>query len=140
MCYIATNSFLHKLNLIDNDLCSFCKSEKETISHIFYDCVHTKAFWADFVKWYSVIENDYKISKRIVLLGNVDGSCLENFLILLAKKHIYYARFQGQRPKILEAINLFKYYRNIEKYCVDVLQSRSKILSKWALYDNVFDK
>jgi hypothetical protein len=102
MCYIATNSFLHKLKLIENDLCSSCKSERETISHIFYDCVHTKAFWADFVKWYSVIENDYKISKRIVLLGNADGSCLENFLIPLAKKHIYYAKSQGQKPKILE--------------------------------------
>jgi hypothetical protein len=40
MCYIATNSFLHKLKLIENDLCSFCKSERETISHVFYDCSH----------------------------------------------------------------------------------------------------
>jgi hypothetical protein len=30
----------------------------------------------------------------------------------------------------LEAINLFKYYRNIGKYCVNVFHSKSKILSK----------
>jgi hypothetical protein len=44
---------------------------------------------------------------------------------------------QGQKPKILEAINLFKCYRNIEKYCGNVLQSKSNILSKWAFYDNI---
>ena len=100
MCIVATNSFLHKLKLVENDLCTFCKSERETIPHIFYDCVHTIAFWGEFVKWYSAIENNYKISKKSVLLRNVEGSCLENFLILLAKKHIYYARSQGQKPKI----------------------------------------
>ena len=117
MNYIATNSFLHKIKISDNNLCTFCKCETETITHIFYDCVQVNLFWNDFVQWFNAIENDYKISKKIVLLGNTEGSCLENFLLLVAKKFIYYSRSQGLRPKFSEAVNLFKFYRNMENYC-----------------------
>ena len=140
MNYIATNSFLHKIKISDNNLCTFCKCEAETITHIFYDCVQVNLFWNDFVQWFNAIENDYKISKKIVLLGNTEGSCLENFLLLVAKKFIYYSRSQGTRPKFSEAVNLFKFYRNMENYCEKVFKCKSKMLSKWAIYDIVYNK
>ena len=71
MNYIATNSFLHKIKISDNNLCTFCKCETETITHIFYDCVQVNLFWNDFVQWFNAIENDYKISKKIVLLDSM---------------------------------------------------------------------
>ena len=81
-----------------------------------------------------------RYQKKIVLLGNTEGSCLENFLLLVAKKFIYYSRSQGTRPKFSEAVNLLKFYRNMENYCEKVFKCKSKMLSKWAIYDIVYNK
>lgn len=61
----------------------------------FHDCAYAILFWKNFVKWYSVFQKDYKITKRIVLQGHIEGSCLESSLILSANKHIYYTGSQG---------------------------------------------
>ena len=43
-----TNTKLFKIGFITKDKCSFCKSESDTLSHIFFDCIKTKNSWRDF--------------------------------------------------------------------------------------------
>ena len=43
---LFTNTKLFKIGFITEDKCSFCKSESETLSHLF-DCIKTKSFWRD---------------------------------------------------------------------------------------------
>jgi hypothetical protein len=54
---------LHKLKLIENDPCSFCDSERGTISHIFYDCDHTNVFW-------QILYNGTVVLKMLTRLQN----------------------------------------------------------------------
>ena len=35
---IATNDFLNKVDIVDNNLCTFCDLEIETLEHLFYHC------------------------------------------------------------------------------------------------------
>ena len=44
---LYTNSKLHKIEYIADDLCTFCKRESETIQHLFYDCCYSILFWND---------------------------------------------------------------------------------------------
>lgn len=37
-CIIATYQYLVKLKLTDEPLCTFCKSENESIEHLFLNC------------------------------------------------------------------------------------------------------
>ena len=48
---LSTNSFLKKINLIDNDLYSFCQKEQETLIHLFWNCTVTFVFWQEFENW-----------------------------------------------------------------------------------------
>ena len=48
---LATNNFLKKINLKDNDLCSFCQIEEETLIHLFWNCTVTSCFWHDLTQW-----------------------------------------------------------------------------------------
>ena len=34
--YVATNRLLHKMNIIDCDICDFCDQQEQTLCHLFY--------------------------------------------------------------------------------------------------------
>ena len=42
---IATNTFLFKVGISDTALCYLCKSDKETLIHLFWECLVMKTFW-----------------------------------------------------------------------------------------------
>ena len=54
---LFTNTKLFKIGLITEDKCSFCKSDLDTLSHLF-DCIKTKSFWRDFESYF------YSLSKK----------------------------------------------------------------------------
>jgi len=66
----------HKLNLIgySDGLCTFCKSQRETVIHLFWSCINAKAIWESIIP---VIESlaintlNYEIldAEMICLLG-----------------------------------------------------------------------
>ena len=59
---LATNDFLNKIGIRDDDICTFCRTEKETLSHLFWSCCETSCFWQGFMKW--LAENQIKIKIR----------------------------------------------------------------------------
>ena len=48
---LATNNFLKKINFIDNDLCSFCQREEESVIHLLWTCTVTSRFREAFKEW-----------------------------------------------------------------------------------------
>ena len=49
---LPTNSFLHKIAVKENDLCTFCKEETDTLLHLFWQCKVTSIFLAgSFLTW-----------------------------------------------------------------------------------------
>jgi len=42
---IATNSFLSKIGISETALCYLCKTDKETLIHLFWEYSVTKTFW-----------------------------------------------------------------------------------------------
>ena len=50
---LVTNSFLHKINKIDNNLCANCQKETESIFHLLCTCDIVKEFWDTFKTWVS---------------------------------------------------------------------------------------
>ena len=41
---LATNNFLKKIGVVDNEKCSFCQSETKKLLHVFWKCEKTRAF------------------------------------------------------------------------------------------------
>ena len=44
---------LNKTGYIQDDSCSFCKPEPETLHHFFSYCTHARRFWHEFESYYS---------------------------------------------------------------------------------------
>ena len=51
---VATNCYLKKVKIKDNDLCDFCKIEKEDIYHLFHECNVVRKFWREFECYWNI--------------------------------------------------------------------------------------
>ena len=58
---LATNSFLKKIGITQSDLCTFCKTEVESLIHLFWSCRVPSIFWQEFKQW---ITTNYECRRR----------------------------------------------------------------------------
>ena len=54
---LVTKSFLLKIKKVDNDRCSFCNQESETIIHVLFLCNKVKEFWVALQNWLRIQAN-----------------------------------------------------------------------------------
>jgi len=102
---LATNDFLNKTGIKDNDVCTFCRTEKETLSHLFWSCCETYCLWQGFMKW--LAENQIKLKSDIFILDIIIGlrsDTLSNtnqyFYFLAARYYIWSCKSKEILPKI----------------------------------------
>ena len=60
---LATNDFLNKIGIRENDICTFSRTEKESLFHLFWSCSETSFFWQGFKKW--LAENHINLKSNI---------------------------------------------------------------------------
>ena len=99
---LYTNSKLHKIGYIADDLCTFCKRESGTMQHLFYDCSYSIPFWKDFELYYlSLTQQQIHLNLKDILFGL---STLElpllNYLFLIGKIYLWACRRNRELPSI----------------------------------------
>ena len=101
---LKTNSIVSKFVPLVDENCTFLCNEKETTSHLLFDCVHTQAFLRDLNRWLLNIHQKYSIPvKRLnILFGihNEDANSERNLIIMLAKKYIWTQKFRDTVPTV----------------------------------------
>ena len=72
----------------ENQLCTFCEKEKETIKHLFIECPHVLKLWKLLE---NSIEGSFKPTVQSVVLNKVsEHKCTgEDALVLFTKYYIY---------------------------------------------------
>ena len=102
---LATNNFFKKINLNDNDLCSFCQLEEETLIHLFWNCTVTSSFWDNFKQW--LLNNETSLRSLeltpSLVIGLKPHPFLRKyfyFLFLVARLYIWTCRTRCTRPTI----------------------------------------
>ena len=48
---LLTNSYLQKIGVKEDGKCTFCRDQKEDLTHLFWKCQKTKNFWDNFSIW-----------------------------------------------------------------------------------------
>ena len=92
---IPTQRYLFLIKISNSSMCTFCGSEPETISHLFWDCPFVQRFWADVLQW--IHEKCphcefFNFSECLVLFGYKEDCKTDkvmDLIILLGKYHIY---------------------------------------------------
>ena len=134
---IVTNIQLERWGLRPDNLCTFCKEEKETILHIFCECRHTLALWKRVA--YMLRDNygdvDIELSPKSIITGNISKLKVSKFICLLTKQFRYKQRclkLTIDFPILKTHINRIE---NIEKY-IAIKNDKLKLhLEKWKAYN-----
>ena len=70
---LFTNSRLAKIDLIQSDLRTFCNTTAETIDHLFFYCVYSRALWEEFESyWIAIAKEQRKLELKTILIGVTD--------------------------------------------------------------------
>ena len=83
------------MNLVESPLCSLCKREVESISHLFLKCEFSARLWAETQRWCSPAIALLQLTEKTVYLGwlsNDPQTILINHILHLYKYFLYCKR------------------------------------------------
>ena len=133
---IVTNIQLYKWKLKNNEYCSFCQNERETVLHLFVQCPIVKELWQSVMDNLSIryqvemicINPENVILNRIVVQKK---NHILNFVCLLLKQFIYRQRCLNEPIHSAIFMRYLSKIEGIEKY-IAVKNSRlATHLKKW---------
>ena len=89
-CTLKSRPFYDKIT--ENDKCYLCSGSRQTLVHLFVDCVFSKIFWTDFTSWWNCKNNmQIRLQQRDILYAFHPGkqSLLGINCLLAARNYIY---------------------------------------------------
>ena len=117
---LPTNSFLHKIAIKDNDLCTFCKEETDTLLHLFWQCKVTSHFWGSLFQWLqtsALIQKGSHLAMTTALGLKPDSSKSNlqiNFSCLMSRYYIWKCKLRDETPNLSQFLRFFKKTYEIE--------------------------
>ena len=131
---LILNTHLKRYRMRDNNLCTFCGKETETLSHLFIFCDVIKDFWIGFENFaYNFSDEQINFNELSVVASKVvdQTNNIKNFLCLLAKQHIYSQKCQGKLPNLAGFKARVNQVQVLEKYIATKNDSIHKHYHKW---------
>ena len=97
---IATNSYLFKIGITSDNLCSFCKERPETMMHLFWKCIFVQTFWNGKKQWMSKRPCFPNVFSFQSCLGFVDNAShiLSHHFLLIRRYHIHWSKLMRLFP------------------------------------------
>ena len=133
------NNQLSKMNLSNTDKCSLCNEHKETIKHLFYDCLKTKTLWLSLENRLNMQLPELTPESAFFGFPNADNALLAH-LHLIFKIAIYTGREKGD-CNLEFIVNKIKQIRKIEEnivYLNSAAKQRNK--EKWACLNRILPR
>jgi len=137
---LVTNSVLKEMGLTPNNMCNFCKTEKDTIIHYLWQCPFSQRFWDQFVRTLKDnCDNCARLvaSPTLVLFGSDENIVTDqgfDFLLIQAKFFVYKCRINKIKPDVCMFLKDLKniYRQDMYAYYMEMNSERFGI--KWASY------
>ena len=131
---ISSNDFLHVIGKKENNLCSFCKTQVDSLEHLLYQCNIVKQFWINIIDTFLLPLGINNITIFEVLFGiNInDPPKLANQIIILAKDFILREKYTETKPRFHCFITIVESLYLMERYT-------PKINTDWPKIQHVFE-
>ena len=103
---LYTNTKLYKIGFRTKNLCTFCDSQPESLTHLFYHCSRSKQFWSEFELYWCLISNQrIRLCLENVLFGILtENDCpslqLLKYFIIIGKLYLWDCRNKQILPNI----------------------------------------
>ena len=137
---LATNDLLNKMNIKQNNLCTFCNEEIEKLEHLLWQCNTVNTFWENIEQWI-YDKNNYSINidrtRAIFGIQNISKNYIPlNYLLTVTRYYIYVCKLNENNPTIPGWQSFVKQYLEVEKIIAiknDTYRQFNIIWEKWLL-------
>ena len=137
---ISTNRYLKIIGIRNDDNCTFCKQEPETLSHMYWYCPKVQAYItsikADIARQYKIILN---LSVETWFFST-NLSEIETVIIELAKIVIYESRYKEAQPTVNHFRNKLKWEAKIECNAAMLANKQDVFKKKWGPFKQVLEQ
>ena len=98
---ISSNDFLYVIGKRENSLCSFCKTQEDSLEHLLYQCDIVQQFWINIVDTLLLPLGINNLTNLEILFGIDinDPPKLANQIIILAKDFILQEKYTETKPR-----------------------------------------
>ena len=128
---IATNSFLKQIRITEDDLCTFCKSDKETLYHLLWSCPISQNIWRALNAWFiscGLLNKNEEINQLLAVGFNTEScSILLDLCSLITRYFLYTCKLQQTLPQLSAVIKIIHHHARLEKQTL----SSKDFLNKW---------
>ena len=140
---ICTNITLFAMRLKNNDLCTFCNEERETIEHLFADCELVLQFMAlvkEQLVNHNIVNNDFDINNQLLIFGFCkDKKKTTDEALFYFFQVVKYFIYKSRCEETLPFLNVFKRYF-LKKYeTIRYIATKNNDLDKfqetWSLWE-----
>ena len=141
---LATNTVLKAMGIVPDHTCDFCRLEKDSIDHLFWECTCVGRFWQaleNLMKEKCTTAANVKITRNIVLFGmdnNVITDKIFDQIILFGKMFIYRCKFDRTIPSISSFKKELCQRYKIEEYNAKISLESFKFDIDWLCYKPLF--
>ena len=141
---LATNTFLNKIGIKQDNKCSFCNTESETLCHLFWECEIICNFWLDLQTWLKnkcthIVDLNFTLIDVIFGIQNRQrADDIINFILLSAKHYLYRMKNNNTQPSLQQYKMILTSQYNIEKYNAFINCDWAKFNKRWMLYKSLF--
>ena len=130
----TTNIFACHIGKAVTDRCTFCSSQKESLSHLFWECFYSQRFWSDVSNWLHNRSNvDARLNEMVVIFGHENS--LISLCTIIGKSIIYACKTKQHLPNIESFIAQML---SIERWERDIAVRKGKLPAhkmKWYIPD-----
>ena len=146
---IGTNIILKAMKIKDDDLCTFCNEEPETIEHLFSECLFTLQFWNEIkclLVQHNIVQDTFQITPYLILfcITNIDNIHkkipLSLFKFLqIAKYFIYKSRCEECIPILASFKKYFRVYFETERFIALKNNVEDRFVIVWEEWKDLLD-
>ena len=133
---LVVNKQLCKWGILDNDMCTFCKNDVETVLHIFCKRPVTKELRCEVWKFVRkrYVNAVINLQDVNVIMNTVHPkpNHVINYMCLVTKQYIYAQKCKGKTLHIEELTSRINLYEKIEKYNAVKNGNLTKHVKKWS--------
>ena len=142
---LTTNSLLFKTRSVISPLCTLCNSERETITHILWECQEVQKLLLSFEILLDSLTIPFTFNKDSFLFGFLrqrEGyRNTDNEILLIIKQYIYRIRCQHNSLSLHALLNAIRDNYSVQ-LCIANSKGedfREKLEAKWGKWSRLFD-